>query len=135
MMGLFAVKDGDKGTRTTPRLLVHFLRFQAEVRLMARKEPIPSRVFLVDISQHGAGIFAAKKIKPGKRISLCIFTDLNRFSVVNGKVMWCKQYGSGSRILGDKSFPYRLGIEFEFGSDEGKRVIKDFLKSAAALIP
>jgi hypothetical protein len=114
---------------------MHLQRVRAEIRLVPPEEVHGSvttespqgeicdaRIMLNDLSVSGIGIYAAESMAPG----LAVRITLQEPHMINveGKVIWCQDELSASRILSARPFPFRIGIQFTFKTPEEENVFR-----------
>lgn len=116
--------------RKSPRFTVSLKRFNAEVTEILTEKVIPSRVFLVDISEDGAGLFTLEPIAPGTMVAVCLRSKSNKHVIVNGQTIWCSKIQENSKIISKQKYPYRVGVQFHKLTSRAQEILKDFLSNA-----
>lgn len=116
--------------RAKPR--VHLKRVTAELKVIGGALGAPSqvtsaRILLNDLSAKGISIFCAEAIPEGTTVGLTLEQPKRFFA--RGKVLYSQKIESSGAILSTDNFNYRIGIEFNFQSEEEEKEVTDFCDS------
>ena len=76
---------------------------------------LPARVILNEFSDAGVGVYTTERLRMGQEVALTI-DDPRRF-YITGKVLYCNDVRSDSKIMQQVNFPWRAGVEFIYKSD------------------
>lgn len=107
---------------------IHMKRASAQIKL--EHDPaqvITSRVLLNDLTPKGVGLFAVSPLLPGSQVLLTI--DQPKQMFVKGRVVWCMEFDLNSHVLSEQKFRYRVGIQFQFASEEERQALAAYVQS------
>lgn len=91
----------------------------------AHRRVIPASVILNDFSPRGIFLFSANSLPIGQRVTLTVHGPKHFF--VKGRVAFCKRFSLDSAVLTEGgSFPYRMGILFDFQSIDERIAVKKY---------
>lgn len=108
---------------------IHLKRVQAQVSviegLAISREMVPASALLNDLSLRGIFLFSTHAFVLGQRITITIQEPKTFF--IRGRVVMCKIMSLHNNVISETSFPYRLGVLFEFRSAEERVAVKKYL--------
>lgn len=90
------------------------------------REVVKASILLNDLSIHGAFLFTEHALSIGQYVRLTV--NHPRYFFVHGRVVTCKMLSMRNNVISPMSFPYRLGILFEFGSEKEYTTVKAYLE-------
>lgn len=112
---LRAIAAAKKRERERKRFPMHIRRVVAELRVLGSGLGKPTvvtqaRVMLNDISPKGVGLFCSTPLQPGQEVAITL--DEPRRIYLRGRIIWCQNQESESHIISEKTFAFRMGIQF-----------------------
>lgn len=105
-------------------------RFNAEVTEEKSGKKLLARVFLVDISYDGVGLFVSESLDPGERVSVQLYSRTNQHLLINGTVLWTAKQRESTNIIRSRPYPFRCGIQFDEMSQKAQRILKEFIENS-----
>src|SRR5690242_20379863 len=116
---------------------IHLKRVRAEVRLLPHHETFAqteskdavgelkeARVVLNDLSPKGIGIYSLEPMLPGNNIRITLEEPTK--IVLEGKIVWCQDQNTGSRVISSDSYRDRVGVKFVFANPADEETFKNF---------
>jgi len=76
---------------------------------------LPARVILNEFSDAGVGVYTTERLRMGQEVALTI--DEPRRFYITGKILFCNEVRSDSKIMQQVNYPWRAGVEFIYKSD------------------
>jgi hypothetical protein len=76
---------------------------------------LPGRVILNEFSDAGVGVYTTERLRMGQEVALTI--DEPRRFYITGRIVFCVEVRSDSKIMQQIHFPWRVGVEFIYRSD------------------
>jgi hypothetical protein len=95
--------------------------------------PIPVRALLNDLSERGLAIYVPQGLHLGSKGKLILPEP--RAIELASEVVWCQELERGRNILAAQSFAFRIGLRFEFASEEEAQKLKQFCEELSKAYP
>ena len=141
--------DGRRVDSSTPDKRVKLQRTDAEIKTLGSSTGgevadestsaiLPARVILNEFSLAGVGAYTTSRIKMGQEVALTI--DEPRRFYITGRVLFCNEVRSDSKLIQQNTYPWRVGIEFTYKNDAERAEVSKYCEELTrtwlgALIP
>ncbi len=115
-----------KRQRERYRRPLHIKRLEAMLHIIENGvvSQVSGRCVLNDLSPKGIGVLTHEAHAEGTLVQLTIPEP--RVMKVQGKSVWCQKNHTSGRIISQDSFPFRMGIQFTFETDEKRVEFENF---------
>ncbi len=116
--------DGRRLNATATGKRVKLKRAEAEIKTLASDsdtgddsttEILPARVILNEFSDAGVGVYTTEALRMGQEVALTI--DEPRRFYITGRIVFCNEVRTDSKLLQQITYPWRAGIEFNYKTD------------------
>ena len=111
--------------RRQPKAMTRLYRVPAAIKREKNDEIMYGRIFLVDLSPSGVGIFLPEPLAKDEIVTLVI--EHPRHIYVKGTISFCGLYTLHTAVLSPESFAYRAYIKFVFDSPEEREALRKFV--------
>ena len=123
-----AIAQAKRRERERARRPLHIKRVSAELKVLTLPSAAPmvtdARVLLNDFSPKGLGLFCGRPLGVGQEVAITL--ESPRRIYVRGRIVWCQEYDCESHVLSQRSYSYRIGVQFTFETVEEQKAIKAF---------
>jgi Tfp pilus assembly protein PilZ len=111
-----------KRERERMKMPFHIKRVHATVEIGDQK--IDVRLILNDLTPKGMGLFSSTRFSTGDEVT--IYLENPKKIQLKGKIAWCQEYEVRGKVLTEKSFSHRVGLQFVFSSPEEEQAMKAY---------
>ncbi|MBY0471587.1 hypothetical protein K2X30_10510 [bacterium] len=122
------IEDTRALKRAESKKSLHVHRTRAQIKVTEKNgtstQFLPARVILNDLRPESLRLFTSVPVQQGQLITLTIEHPRNFY--VQARVVWCKNMPTGTPILTEMPYLYRLQLEFVFKTHSEKNSVKNY---------
>ena len=124
------LEEAQAAARRERRRHMTLRKVSAQVRLgetgSEETHAFGAQVILSDFTQLGLKLYSSEPVGPGQEILVAL--DAPRPLFARALVRFCYEFTQSGRILRGHHFPYRVGVEFIFESEDERSAIAGYCR-------